>query len=52
MWGLAFALVGAVVADYSSYDESLAATMSGGIVESLVGAAIAVGLKWFERRET
>ena len=49
MWGITFGLAGAVIADYSSYDVSLATTILGAIVGAVLGAAIGMVIHRMKR---
>jgi len=49
VWGLTLGLVGAALADYSSYDESGHTTILGGLIGALAGGVIGVLLEWRDR---
>jgi hypothetical protein len=51
VWGCTLAMVGAVLADYSSYDETLFTTLLGGVVGFAVGSAIAIVLTRLQRAQ-
>jgi len=44
VWGMTVGLVGAVFADYSSYDTTMLATSRGGIVGFIIGLLVAIAI--------
>jgi hypothetical protein len=44
VWGITLDLVGAVFADYSSYDTTLQSTAQGGVVGCVVGLLVAIAI--------